>query len=194
MTTPLHGRPPSRSTRPPPDADMMRIAFRELHAARLYGFALLLTLGDRAQAASLAATALAIGERRWEELRHPERAAAWLRAEVVREYRPPRGRPPLVQGDRRAALELLGVSRPAAEALGALPPRERAGLIADRIEGLAPLDIATVVGRHGGRLARLLNDARRRYSAAYAPASGDSHDADGPLARRIRDIATRAVS
>ena len=33
-------------------ADLIRAAFRDLHGARLHGFALLVTLGDRANAAA----------------------------------------------------------------------------------------------------------------------------------------------
>ena len=194
MTTSLPETRAQRSPRPTPDTEIMRTAFRELHGARLYGFALLLTLGDRQRAANLAGTALADGARRWDELRHPERAAAWLRAEVLRQYRPRRRPQHALDASRRAALDLLGVTRPAAEALAALPTRERAALIADHIEGLAALDVATVVERRGGRLARLLARARARYAAAFAPGPDEHDGGDGPLARRIRDIAARAVS
>src|ERR687895_367576 len=76
--------PPERS--PDPPVEVVRAAFRELHGRRLHGFALLLTLGDRERAASLASDALAAGQLRVDELRHPERAAAWLRRQ-----RPPAG-------------------------------------------------------------------------------------------------------
>src|SRR6187431_2709085 len=72
---------PDRS--PNSNPDVLRAAFRELHGRRLHGFALLLTLGDRPGAARLASEALAAGAMRVDELRHPERAAAWLRHRLV---------------------------------------------------------------------------------------------------------------
>src|SRR5690606_20820527 len=76
---------------PAPSPERLRAAFDELHGSRLHGFALLLTLGDRARAARLAGEALAAAEPRIDALRHPERAAAWLRAHVVRSsHRPSR--------------------------------------------------------------------------------------------------------
>ena len=71
----------------------MRDAFRELHGSRLHGFAQLLVLGDRHAAAKLASDALADGAARVDELRHPERAAAWLRRRVVERARVRRGDP-----------------------------------------------------------------------------------------------------
>jgi hypothetical protein len=60
-----------------------RAAFRDLHGSRLYGFALIVAMGERQWAAQAATQALAEGELRLPELRHPERAAAWLRRRVV---------------------------------------------------------------------------------------------------------------
>ena len=94
-----------------PQPELVRAAFRDLHGARLYGFALLVTLGDRGRAARLSATALAAGASRLADLRHPERAAAWLRARVLadaaRTVRSP-GRGRLVP-EALAAVEPLGV-------------------------------------------------------------------------------------
>src|SRR5262245_49203152 len=84
---------PERSTGAP-DEGALRDAFRELHGRRLHGFALLLTLGDRAEAARLASDALDAGVARVDELRHPERAAAWLRRRVVDRARVSRAVPP----------------------------------------------------------------------------------------------------
>ncbi|MEA2650619.1 MAG: hypothetical protein QOI85_340, partial [Chloroflexota bacterium] len=64
--------------------ELVRAAFRDLHGTRLHGFALLVTLGDHARAARLAGEAIAAGTARTSELRHPERAAAWLRRRVTR--------------------------------------------------------------------------------------------------------------
>src|SRR4026207_1016269 len=46
------------------ETDLLRAAFRDLHGARLYGFALLVARGDRARAAQAASTALAAGAQR----------------------------------------------------------------------------------------------------------------------------------
>jgi hypothetical protein len=58
--------------------------FVELHGDRLFGFAMLVTLGDRVLAGKVSAEALAKGVERISELRHPVRAAAWLRGEVTK--------------------------------------------------------------------------------------------------------------
>jgi hypothetical protein len=172
----------------------MRDALRTVHAERLHGFAVLLTLGDRQRAAYLAAEAIAAGVLRPDELRHPERAAAWLRARVVRHLRA--GRPSTLDRERRAALAVLGLSEPAIGALASLSPAERAAMIAERIERFEPLDVATVVDQHGRRLSRLLAGARIRYATAYASAAGPERggSTDGPLAARIRAIADRALT
>ena len=162
----------------PTDAPAAEIAqaFRDVHGRRLHGFALLLTLGDRALAARLVADALATAATRTGELRHPERAAAWLRARVLR------GMP-----HRRHV-------RSPAEERAALDARERAALIAADVELLDPRDVETIAGRHGERLERLLVRARRRY-LAYAPAPiGVDADADGTLVRRIRAVAARTMA
>lgn len=176
-----------------PDGDVSRqeslVAFRDVHGRHLHGFALLLTLGERHAAASLAAAALADAALHLDELRHPERAAAWLRANVVRQAR--RGRfSPSAHG--MAALDALDVPRPVAQALSQVGRVERAALIATVIERLDRRDVATVVGRDGERLERLLVSARRRYAAAYGAAGGTK--IDGPLTRRIQAIADRAMA
>jgi DNA-directed RNA polymerase specialized sigma24 family protein len=191
MTTSVARRPPAR---PDPAApDEVREAFRSLHAERLHGFAVLLTLGDRKLAAYLAAEALAAGAQQHDELRHPERAAAWLRARVLRHLRPERS--PKLDEARRATLAALGVAERASTALALLTPRERAGLIAEHVEALEPLDVATVIDRDGQRLTRLLARARARYASAFArEAEAASPPDDGPLAARVRAIADHAMT
>jgi hypothetical protein len=191
MTTVVGGSSP-----PVPNVaslDEQRDAFRSLHAERLHGFAILLALGDREQAAYLAAEALAAGALRHDELRHPERAAAWLRARVLRHLRVHRS--PTLDHERRAALATLGLSEQAIDALAVLSAPERAALIAERVESFERLDIATVVDDHGRRLGRLLARARARYAAAFAAAPDLAGEAtDGPLAARIRAIADHAMT
>jgi DNA-directed RNA polymerase specialized sigma24 family protein len=170
----------------------VRTAFRDLHARRLHGFALLLTLGDRPVAARLASDALLAAGERIGELRHPERAAAWLRARVVRTGRAmsrtaPRG------SDRLDALDRLGVDRATFAGLAALSQQERAALIATSIERLDRRDAATIVDIDGQGFDRLVVRARRRYAAAYGAAAPEA-TAHGSLAERVRAVAQRALT
>jgi DNA-directed RNA polymerase specialized sigma24 family protein len=171
----------------PPDS--ARVAFRELHARRLHGFALLLVLGDRARAARLAADALAAAAERIDTLRHPERAAAWLRQHAVRHAGGERASRP---ADPRVLAD-LGADPGVIAALALLGPRERAALIASAVEGLDRRDVATIVGRNGATLDRLLRRARGRYVAGYAAVTPPSAG-DGPLAARIHAVAERAMT
>lgn len=168
----------------------VRGAFHEVHGARLHGFSLLLSLGDGVRAARLAAETLNAGAERADELRHPERAAAWLRSRLLRAARrnDGRGQPFAVRIDVLAA---LGVQPTTLTGLGALAPRERAALIADEIERLDRRDVAAIVGMNGSALERLIRRARQRYAEAYGqgvlvmPAEG------GPLMSRIQSVANR---
>jgi hypothetical protein len=83
--------------------------------------------------------ALAEGTDRAGELRHPERAAAWLRARVLRQLRSSGERPSGVR-ERHAVLSELGLAEPAADALAQLSLSERAALIAAAVEDLAMAD------------------------------------------------------
>ena len=168
-------------------------ALRELHGGKLYGFALLLTLGDEPAAAKLAADALAVAAIRAHELEHPRRAAAWLRHSVLRAAKrrptdPNQDGPP-----RRAALRALGVNDQAHAALSALNIVERAAVLASDVEGLMEPDVAAIVGLDPVRSRRLVRDAlRRAVSAAIAepPQSGP----DGPIVARTREIAARVLA
>lgn len=174
-------------------AEVAREAFRELHGRRLHGFALLLTLGDRALAAGLTADALAAAAGRTPELRHPERAAAWLRAHVV--HAMPRRHQAPSPADEGAVLDPLGVDRAVATALAALKVPERAAVVAADVERLDPRDVETVTGRRGAALERLLADSRRRYIDAYASTpSVAAPGSDGLLVRRIRAVAARTMT
>ena len=167
--------------------DALRSAFRELHGRRLHGFALLLTMGDRVAAARLASAALADGAERVDELRHPERAAAWLRRRVVEGARRSR----TVRPDPQALLD-LGVTERAADALSALDRLELAVLIASSIERLDRRDVATIVGRNGSTLDRLLFRARQRFMRTHA-ASTEGDPPEGPIVTRVRALARRAM-
>ena len=163
-------------------------AFRELHGPRLHGFALLFTIGDRPTANRLAADALAAGASRADELRHPERAAAWLRRRVVESA--PRGR----LGGPPRPVEDLGLERAAFAGLRALRPRERAALIADAVERLDRGDVGTIVGLDGRRLDRCLRAARERFVAAASAVPTPEIDDAGPIVMRIHAIASRAIA
>ncbi len=183
----MHPEQRAPATPPPPDA--VRAAFHDLHGRRLHGFALLLTLGDRPEAARRAADALAAGGRRVDELRHPERAAAWLRSQVVRAA--PRRSAGRRDPDAASDLGDIGADPAVLRGLSALKHAERAALIAASIERLDRRDVAVVVGRDGRALDRLLKRARLRYLDA---APTDAHPvSDGPIAERIHAVARRTL-
>ncbi len=172
--------------------EIERAAFRELHADRLYGFALLLTLGDRALAARLATDALTAGSAQLDRLRHPERAATWLRSCVVRGARRPSGADPRMDV-RVRSLAALGADGAVVAGLVALRRVDRAAFIASSIERLDRRDVAVVVDLEGRKLERMLERAMRMYVDAHARASDGSSPRGGPLADRIHDITARAL-
>lgn len=180
-------RPPQPGTPHAAVAD----AFRQLHAGRLHGFALLLTLGDRARAAALTEQALSAAVDRITELRHPERAAAWLRERVTRAA--PRRPPPMAVDRRLAALEPIGVTRPILAGLAALDRAERAALIVATLERLDRRDVADVVHREGRSLEALLATAHRRYLSAHAEVPAERDVEDGQLMSLVREAAARAM-
>ena len=167
--------------------EVQRAAFRELHGARLHGFALLLVLGDRGSAARLAAEAIAAAARDVATHRHPERAAAWLRARVVANAASVRG----VASDRRPVeIDELSVGRGTFAGLAAVGRRERAALIAADVERLDLADVATIVARSGPRLDDLLQRARARFLVAATGADDDGPT--GSITERLRVAAARA--
>jgi hypothetical protein len=181
--------------RPRADDGLVRAAFRDLHGARLHGFALLVTLGESERAERIAATALADGARRASSLRHPERAAAWLRARVLRLAPRRPHRASAGDAERRAALSRLGMGTACEVALSALSTIERAALVAIDTEGLAPLDLEVVLDRGAAASRRILARARRRYVAAFLAARGTSDEPElrGPIANRVREAAQVAL-
>lgn len=172
----------------------MRAAFRDLHGARLHGFALIVALGDRQRAATATSDALHAGAERTDALRHPERAAAWLRAAVVRSLAGRRLRRPQGPGhdERRHALAPLGVGAEAYHALAQLSALERAALVASDGERLAAIDVETVLGGGRGRAERIIRDARRRYLAACLAHAATASGEGSPGARD--EVATTALA
>jgi DNA-directed RNA polymerase specialized sigma24 family protein len=184
------------SSRGAGQAGLLGAAFRDLHGGRIHGFALLVTLGDHARAASIARDALAAGVENAASLHHPERAAAWLRARVVQAARHrPFARRGRALAARREALAFLGADARTFVGLAALNVVERAAIVALDVERLDPRDVEVVMGLSTGALERVATRARRRYAAAWmaAPASSGAAQ-DGELARQVRDAAHRTLS
>jgi DNA-directed RNA polymerase specialized sigma24 family protein len=175
---------------PDPSRDDVLAAFREVHARSLHGFALLFTLGDRSRATRLTESALADAAGRVDNLRHPERAATWLRGRVVRQARTRvrlRLRPPV------GRLAELGADEAVMRALAVLSQRERAALLASDVERFDRRDVASIVAVDGRALEGLLRHARERYFRAYAD-SAAGEVPDGPTVLRIRAIAHRHLA
>lgn len=167
-------------------------AFGELHGKRLHGFALLVTLGDETLAGILTAEALASGAERIEQLRHPERAAAWLRASLAEAAREPAwGHQRPSQTERRDALLALGVGPATYDALASLDVRGRAAVAAATVEGFAAADVHEIVGRD-----ERVRRARRDYLTAYLAASRtrNTPPTAGALTARVREAAAPVLS
>lgn len=178
----------------------LREAFRDLHGSRLHGFALLVTLGDAEAAERATGKALALGEARASSLRHPERAAAWIRAQLVPALRRSRRPGPADLAARRAALGELGLQGPAFDGLAALEFEARAAFVASSIERFAPMDIETILRTGPAATRRAIERARQRYLSVVAslpagpptlPDAGTNRE--GELGRRIRTVAERAL-
>lgn len=177
---------------PTADAELLRAAFRDVHGVRLHGFALILLLGDRSGAARLASETIAAVAEDAPRLRHPERAAAVLRADLLRRVHRHRS-PTELSEARRTALAHLGIDGATATALAQLGPDERAALVASQIERFGDDDVATILRTSPARARRAAVAARRRL-IERVPAGHDSLDElHGPIAERVRDIATRAM-
>ena len=177
---------------PAADADLLRAAFRDVHGVRLHGFALIVLLGDRTTAARLASETIAAHAADAPRLRHPERAAAVLRAGLLR--RAGRERSSGILGEaQRATLAHLGVDGPAVVALARLRPEERAALVASQVERFGDDDLSTILSTTPGRARRAAMAARRRFIEHF-PGDGESLDElRGPIAERVRDVSTRAM-
>lgn len=173
---------------PPMEDRSLHDAFVELHGDRLFGFALLVTLGDATLAGSITAQALAQGVERMDRLRHPERAAAWLRANVTRAAKGPAwGHQRPSEMERRDALGPLGVDPTTYDALSSLDARARAAITATAIEGFNTADVHEIVGSDS-----YVRKARRDYMTAFVAAAktrGTTTPA-GSLAERVDDVAS----
>lgn len=188
----MHARSPQDPASADTSSEVRRRAFRELHAPSLHGFALLLTLGDRRRALALTADALSMADAHAAELRHPERAAAWLRRRVT--VAAGRRESAIDTQGRLDALEPLNVTPPVLAGLSALGRLERAALVSSWIERLDVLDVATIVDRTGDRLDALLHRARQRYLLGCSASEDRPAWLGGPIADRVRTAAARALA
>jgi len=183
------------------DDGQLAAAFRELHGSRLHGFAILVALGDRQLAERAAGFSLAAGARQAAALRHPERAAAWLRARALRALRGPRPfrRSPTAEA-RRAALIPLGVDDAVYRGLAALSLDARAALVASEVERFDPIDVETIIDAAPAATRHALAEARRRYLRSAAEDDSDKEvdavadEPRGELATRVGNVARRAFS
>lgn len=74
-------------------------------------------------------------------------------------------------------LDALGLTEAGQAGLAALPLADRAAFIAEAIEGFGSLDVITIAGIGGGRLAQRRAHARRAFAmAAAGPAAEDAGD------------------
>lgn len=166
--------------------------FVALHGDRLLGFAMLVTLGDASLAGKLSAEALGRGVERIYQLRHPVRAATWLRAAVTKAAEGSSwGHQRPSEIERRDALRPLGVNPAMFDALISLDVRDRAAVVATAVEGFAGADVHEIVGSDA-RVRR----ARRDYLTAYVAAAETRHTppAAGELAARVEAAAAPILS
>jgi hypothetical protein len=161
--------------------------FVELHADRLFGFAMIVTLGDADLAGKLAAESLAHGVDRIEQLRPPVRAAARLRGAVTRAAgHPAWGHRRPSDTERRDALQALGVDAATYDALASLDARGRAAVAVTAVEGFSPADVFEIVGSD-----EAVRNARRDFLTAYL-ASSETREISPPtgdLASRVKSVA-----
>ena len=118
-----------------------------------------------------------------DELRHPERAAAWLRAHVAKGAASIRRREGRVVA---VALGGLGADPAVVAGLAALDMSERAAFIAASIETLDPRDVAVVVERDGARLAKSADVGQAPIPCRVPPRGARGRawrSADGPPPR-----------
>lgn len=182
-------------------------AFRDLHGPRLHGFALLVTHGDTHAAEVAAGSALTAGAEQADALRHPERAAAWLRARVVRGLRQGSRDTSVLDAIRRKALADLGAGEEVFLGLAPLRVELRAALVASAIERFEAIDIETILGAGPAAARRKVAKARKQYLQALdAPAEAEAEaeteaepgimagHPDGTLAVRVLGIASRTIA
>jgi DNA-directed RNA polymerase specialized sigma24 family protein len=185
---------PPLTLRASDEEGLLRAAFRDAHGARLHGFALLVTLGDENLASALAADALAAGTRHAAALRHPERAAAWMRRRILRGTPSSSRRGSPAEQERRTALAALGVDAATYDVLAGFSVQQRAALVAGLVEGFSPLDLELVLGSNASSVRRRVSETRRSFMARRAAAADRTLAPDASsLEGRIQRIADQAL-
>jgi DNA-directed RNA polymerase specialized sigma24 family protein len=100
---------------------------------------------------------------------------------------------PQAPADHYRALAELGIGEATLDSLATLDPRERAAIVASVVERFDRRDVATIVGRDGAALDRLLVRARRRFMRAHAARSHDTPPPGGPYVDRLAAVASHAL-
>lgn len=160
---------------------------------------MLVALGDSQLAERSAGFALAAGAAQAAALRHPERAAAWLRARTLRTLKEQgRFRRAAASHERRASLTPLGVGEAVYRGLASLDLNARAAFVASGIERFDSIDVETILDQAPAATRRIVAEARKRY-LRFAGGSADEEQAPaeepmGELASRVRTVAARAFS
>jgi len=157
------------------------------------------TLGDARLAERAAGFALAAGASQAAALRHPERAAAWLRARTLRTLKElGRFRHAAASDQRHAALDPLGVRDAVYRGLASIDLTARAALVASDIERFDPIDVETIIDAAPAPTRHVVAEARKRYLRLAGGSTGEEQvPFEGPtggLAARVHRVATRAFS
>lgn len=132
-------------------------------------------------------------------LRHPERAAAWLRARTLRGLRERSLRRSTSVEMGRAAVTPMGVDEAVYRGLAALRIDARAALVASAIERFDPIDVETILDAAPAATRRVVAEARKRYVRFAGGDSGEAAGAEpdrpsGELASRVQNVASRVFS
>jgi hypothetical protein len=182
------------------DDSRLAEAFRDLHGRRLHGFSLLVSLGEAGLSERVAAEALEAGAAQAAALRHPERAAAWLRARALRGLHQGvgRGQSPTT-AQRREALAPLGVDDAIFEGLAVLSLEARGALVASAVERFESIDTETILGSSPPAARKVIARARDRYLQTVHGRPTDKaalpHQLPmGALAIRVRAVTDRAMA
>jgi hypothetical protein len=201
IDTRTHGGDPTPSG--PPIAETpdpaLAVAFRALHGSRLHGFAILVSLGKTELAEQATSEALAAGAAQASVLRHPERAAAWLRARVFRSLRQTAARGKRVPApEQQEALAALGTSETVTSGLSGLSLEGRAALVASAIERFEPIDVETILGLSAATTRKVVAASRDRFLKAVLATQPETSGAETPprgeLAARVQAVAEQAMA
>jgi hypothetical protein len=157
-------------------------------AARLEGFALIVTLGDRERAAAVVREAWTSTEQDTADDVTP----AELRRRILHALRIRRNRAASpTDAARRGALEQLHVSDAAFAGLAALNQRQRAAIVAAWVERASREDLTTILELDGERLERFVAQAGRRYLRVAGAADALGASEPGPAQSKVQAVRER---